>query len=49
MTPPARHLLTLWNPSYSDDVLDTHLRGAVVGIACEGPIERLVRARMRCG
>ena len=21
----ARHLLTVWNPSYSDDVLDTHL------------------------
>lgn len=25
MTPP-RHLLTLWNPSYSDDALDTHLQ-----------------------
>ena len=21
----VRHLLTVWNPSYSDDVLDTHL------------------------
>lgn len=23
---PTRHLLTLWNPSYSDDALDTHLQ-----------------------
>ena len=25
MTHPPRHLLTVWNPSYSGDVLDTHL------------------------
>ena len=24
-TLPPRHLLTVWNPSYSDDILDTHL------------------------
>ena len=23
---PARHLVTVWNPSYADDAMDAHLR-----------------------
>ena len=26
MSAPSAHLLTLWNPSYTDDALDAHLR-----------------------
>jgi hypothetical protein len=26
MSAPSQHLLTLWNPSYTDDALDAHLR-----------------------
>jgi hypothetical protein len=90
MSAPSQHLLTLWNPSYTDEALDAHLRvlldwasaralellpreltsvveirnasahseatpaGAlepvrnkVLGIGCEGLLERLVRVRMR--
>jgi hypothetical protein len=25
-TPPPRHLVAVWNPSYTDDAMDAHLR-----------------------
>lgn len=39
---PTHHLLTLWNPSYSDDALDTHLQILLeqAGAASRGDVDR---------